>query len=276
MQHERENASTDPRERLVAGVKSREKLHVRPRPVLGSGQAMSRSPQLGYNHNIPHRGRLYHVQTEDSGVAKAHIFTHVFYDGTIISSNKVEYDPEAEVEDLDQHIIGLMQESHKAMIRQLRRGVFDEKIVTYIGEHPEGPKSEGAAKPDAAAAEPEDKRPERRQAPDPRDVERQGPPLTPGHPGPTVDPTLTHPAFSSGEAQAQVAASASGSGPQRPSRGPSRVRRRVVGGIGGRGVTTDQAAKASINERRDVVVGKFASEHQASLDDEILALLRED
>ena len=25
------------------------------------------SAQLGYNHNIPHRGRLYHVQTEDSG-----------------------------------------------------------------------------------------------------------------------------------------------------------------------------------------------------------------
>ena len=52
---------------------------------------MPQSPQLGYNHNIPHRGRLYHVQTEDSGVEKAHIFTHVFYDGTIISSKKVEY-----------------------------------------------------------------------------------------------------------------------------------------------------------------------------------------
>ncbi len=242
--------------------------------MLGSVGAMSRSPQLGYNHNIPHRGRLYHVQTEDSGVSKAHIFTHVFYDGTIIASNKVEYDPEAEVEDLDQHIIGLMQESHKAMIRQLRRGVFDEKIVTYIGEHPEGPKDGGAAA--AKEAPVEDKRPERRPAPEPREVERQGPPLTPGHPGPTVDPTLTHPAFSSREAQAQVAASASGNGPQRPSRGPSRVRRRAVGGIGGRGVAADQANKAKISERRDVIVGKFASEHQAQLDEEILALLRED
>ncbi len=243
--------------------------------VLGSVGAMSRSPQLGYNHNIPHRGRLYHVQTEDSGVSKAHIFTHVFYDGTIIASNKVEYDPEAAIEDLDQHVIGLMQESHKAMIRQLRRGVFDEKIITYIGEHPEGPKKDGGvATKEAAPAK--DKRPERRPAPEPRDVERHGPPLTPGHPGPTVDPTLTHPAFSSREAQAQVAASASGSGPKRPSRGPNRVRRRAVGGIGGRGVAADQAGKAKISERRDVVVGKFASEHQAQLDEEILALLRED
>ena len=233
---------------------------------------MSRSPQLGYNHNIPHRGRLYHVQTEDSGVAKAHIFTHVFYDGTIISSNKVNYDPEAEVEDLDQHIIGLMQESHKSMIRQLRRGIFDEKIVKYIGEHPEGPKT---AKKEAPK-ETEDKRPERRPAPEPRDVERLGPPLSPGHPGPTVDPTLTHPTFSSREAQAQVAASASGKGPKRPSRGPGRVRRRVVGGIGGRGVAADQAAKMKINERRDVIIGKFASEHQAQLDEEILSRRREE
>ncbi|NVB38395.1 hypothetical protein G6O69_11185 [Pseudenhygromyxa sp. WMMC2535] len=247
---------------------------------------MSRSPQLGYNHNIPHRGRLYHVQTEDSGVKKAHIFTHVFYDGTIISSNKVTYDPEGvAAEDLDQHIVGLMQESHKGMIRQLRRGEFDEKIIKYIGEHPEAAKSADGAAPAAPAAkvavapaseEDEDKRPERRPAPEPREVERQGPPLATGHPGPTVDPSLTHPAFSSREAQAQVAASASGKGPKRPSRGPSRVRRRAIGGIGGRGVAADQAQKAKIAERRDIIVGKFASEHQAQLDEEILSLLREE
>ena len=236
---------------------------------------MAQSPQLGYNHNIPHRGRLYHVQTEDSGLKRAHIFTHVFYDGTIISSNKVDYDPKAEVENLDQHIIGLMQESHKSMIRNLRRGVFDDKIVQYIGEHPEGTK-DGAPKESAPQKPSEDVRPERRVPAEPRDVEPQGPPLTPGHPGPTVDPTLTHPAFSSREAQAQVAASASGTGPKRPSRGPSRVRRRVVGGIGGRGVAADQATKAKINERRDVIIGKFASEHQAQLDEEILALLRDE
>ena len=240
---------------------------------------MSRSPQLGYNHNIPHRGRLYHVQTEDSGVSKAHIFTHVFYDGTIIASNKVEYDPEADVGDLDRHIVGLMQESHKAMIRQLRRGSFDEKIIQYIGEHPEAPKeAAGKAAAPAADARPDepDERPERRPAPEPREVERQGPPLSPGSPGPTVDPTLTHPAFSSREAQAQVAASATGEGPKRPSRGPGRVRRRAIGGIGGRGVAADGARKRQISERRDIIVGKFASEHQAQLDEEILTLLREE
>ena len=34
--------------------------------------------------------------------------------------------------------------------------------------------------------------------------------------------------------------------------------------------------KAKLSERRDIVVGKFASEHQADLDEEILKLLREE
>ena len=234
----------------------------------------SHSPQLGYNHNIPHRGRLYHVQTEDSGVDKAHIFTHIFYDGTIISSRKVDYqdkvEPGVDVSDLGPIIIGLMQDSHKTMIKSLRHGDFDEKIVAVIGEHPV---ADNSAPFEPAAAE-SSERPERRPVPEPRDVESQGPPLSPGKPGPTVDPSLSHPVYASSEARAQVRASAAGHGPQRPSRGPGRIRRRAIGGIGGPGVKA--GTPVPINERRDIIVGKFASEHQAQLDEDILSLLRDD
>jgi hypothetical protein len=46
----------------------------------------------------------------------------------------------------------------------------------------------------------------------------------------------------------------------------------MVGGIGGQGVTEG----TPIAQRRDIIVGKFASEHQYQLDDEILALLAEE
>ena len=234
----------------------------------------SHSPQLGYNHNIPHRGRLYHVQTEDSGVAKAHIFTHVFYDGTIISSRKVEYKEQVAEHpnhsDLEPVIISLMQESHKTMIKALRHGDFDEKIVLVIGDHPVADNSTSF---EPAAPEPS-QRPERRTPPEPRDVESQGLPLAPGQPGPTVDPSLSHPVYASAEARAQVRASAAGHGPQRPSRGPSRIRRRAIGGIGGAGVRA--GTPVPITQRRDIIVGKFASEHQAQLDEDILSLLRDD
>ncbi len=236
--------------------------------------AANQSPQLGYNHNIPHRGRLYHVQTEDSGLQKAHIFTHVFFDGTIISTNKVDYKDKLESENLDAVIIGLMQDSHKSMIRQLRSGSFDEKIVKFIGAHPEASNKAEPAPPPVAQDKAPAKRPDRRPPPDPREVVAQGPPLQAGDGGATIDPTLNHAVYTAPEAQAQVAASAAGQGPARPSRGPSRVGRRPIGGIGGQGVTA--GTPVPISQRRDVVVGKFASEHQYKLDDEILALLAED
>jgi len=229
----------------------------------------SPSPKLGYNHNIPHRGRLYHVQTEDSGIDKAHIFTHAFFDGTIIASRKTEYKDKLGSADLDPVVIALMQDSHKAMIRALRNGEFDEKIVRIIGDHPVADNRELTELPPDTG-----RRPERRAPPDPREVEPQGPPLTPGRPGPTVDPALSHPVFAAAEARAQVAASAAGHGQPRPSPGPSRIKRRAVGGIGGAGVKA--GTPIPIAQRRDVIVGKFASEHQAQLDEEILALLRDE
>ncbi len=52
-----------------------------------------RSPVLGYNHNLRYGGRTFHVQTEDSGQGYARVYTHLFYEGTILSSKKEEYDP---------------------------------------------------------------------------------------------------------------------------------------------------------------------------------------
>ncbi len=246
---------------------------------MGRGTLVSfmaaQSPQLGYNHNIPHRGRLYHVQTEDSGAVKAHIFTHIFHDGTIISSNKVEYRASIEALEegtkIDQVVIGLMQDSHKSMIKRLRRAEFDEKIFAVIGHHPDEDQIEAVEAP--AAAPEGEARPQRREVPEPREVEPQGPPLAAGKAGPTVDPSLSHPVYASQEARTQVAASAAGHGQKRTSRGPSRIRRRAIGGIGGQGV---KAGTTPVTERRDIIVGKFASEHQAQLDEEILTLLREE
>ena len=55
----------------------------------------ARSPVLGYNHNLRYGGRVFHVQTEDSGQAYARVYTHLFFEGTILSSKKQEYEPES-------------------------------------------------------------------------------------------------------------------------------------------------------------------------------------
>jgi hypothetical protein len=226
--------------------------------IVAEPMASSRSPQLGYNHNIPHRGRLYHVQTEDSGVDKAHIFTHVFYDGTIIASNKVEYADRLATTDVDATVVRLMQASHKDMIRRLRGGLFDEKIVSLVGAHPLLSDRLDEGEPAPVPTPTPAPRPVAR-APEPPSV---GPPLRPGPPGPTVDPGLFHPVLVSPAARAHEPADT------------GRTRRRPVRGIGGEGVRFD--APVDLVARRDVIVGKFASEHQVQLDEEILALLRQE
>ncbi|HEY4239852.1 MAG TPA: hypothetical protein VGM88_08550 [Kofleriaceae bacterium] len=91
-----------------------------------------RSPILGYNHNVRYRGLIFHVQTEDSGVLSPHLFTHLFYTGVIISTRKLVYDG-GSAEDA---IKGLMQAQHKVVLKDLRRGVFDDKIDAYLGGTP--------------------------------------------------------------------------------------------------------------------------------------------
>jgi hypothetical protein len=90
----------------------------------------SRSPLLGYNHNIRYAGRLYHVQTEDSGLQNPHVFTHLFFGGTILASKKTDYS----AEDPDNQVQKVMQAQHKGMLKDLRAGAFDSKLEKHFGE----------------------------------------------------------------------------------------------------------------------------------------------
>ena len=94
--------------------------------------AAKRSPILGYNHNVRYRGVVFHVQTEDSGLTNPHVFTHLFHGGVILSTRKLVYDPDAS----EEAVKALMQSQHKATLRDLKNGTFDDKIDQYLGGTP--------------------------------------------------------------------------------------------------------------------------------------------
>ena len=91
----------------------------------------------GYNHNIMHNKRVYHIQTEDSGTRYSHIITHLFVGGNIIGSKKSSYAQLLEAEpgedELEKEVRKLMQQQHKEMLKDLKAGKFD-----HIGERKEG------------------------------------------------------------------------------------------------------------------------------------------
>ncbi len=86
------------------------------------------SPLLGYNTNVRHKSRLYHIQTEDSGTRHPHIITHLFADGgRIIATKKTTYAEHLGREDYQVVVRKLMQGQHKAMFIALRDGAYDEE-----------------------------------------------------------------------------------------------------------------------------------------------------
>lgn len=79
----------------------------------------------GFNHNIMHKGRMYHIQTEDSGIKNPHIITHLFVGGNILSTKKTSYADILNSDHLEEVVREIMEEQHKSMLRELKRGVYD-------------------------------------------------------------------------------------------------------------------------------------------------------
>lgn len=88
------------------------------------------SPLVGYNTNVRHHGKVFHIQTEDSGLTHGHIFTHLFADGgRIIATKKTTYAQHIGTDRYPGVVKKLMQAQHKAMFIALRDGLFDEDEV---------------------------------------------------------------------------------------------------------------------------------------------------
>ncbi len=87
----------------------------------------------GLNTNFRHRGVLFHVQSEASGIKTPHILTHLFKGGDILASMKADYSPLIGSDNLDAEVRAMMENEHKSMLRALSRGDHDEAIVSRLG-----------------------------------------------------------------------------------------------------------------------------------------------
>lgn len=97
------------------------KLEKEKKPAVGGWQA-----EVGYNNNVKYRGQVFHIQTEDSGVKRPHIITHLFADGgRILKSYKRSYAELVEQNSLVGQVRQWMKGQHKEMYIALREGKFD-------------------------------------------------------------------------------------------------------------------------------------------------------
>jgi hypothetical protein len=78
----------------------------------------------GFNTDVKYRGTVYHVQTEDKGTANPLIETLIYKGGEILGSRRLPYAELVKTPD-EATITRLMEDQHKAMIMEVKRGKFD-------------------------------------------------------------------------------------------------------------------------------------------------------
>ena len=79
----------------------------------------------GFNTDIKHNDKVYHIQTEDKGMQNPYIESLVYVGGEILASKKTSYAEQVKT-GVDERWIGsLMEQQHRTMIAAIKRGRFD-------------------------------------------------------------------------------------------------------------------------------------------------------
>jgi len=79
----------------------------------------------GFNTDVKYRGVVYHVQTEDKGQTNPLIETLIYKGGEILGSRRLPYADILKNLDDEAAITKLMEDQHKGMIMEVKRGRFD-------------------------------------------------------------------------------------------------------------------------------------------------------
>ena len=79
----------------------------------------------GFNTDIKHNEKVYHIQTEDKGLQNPYIESLVYVGGEILASKKTSYAEQAKAGVDEKWIGSLMEQQHRTMIAAIKRGRFD-------------------------------------------------------------------------------------------------------------------------------------------------------
>ena len=88
----------------------------------------------GFNTDVKFQGVVYHVQTEDKGTANPLIETLIYKGGEILGSRRLPYTDLVKGPADEATITRLMEDQHKAMIMEVKRGRFAPQSEQTVHE----------------------------------------------------------------------------------------------------------------------------------------------
>ena len=78
----------------------------------------------GFNTDVKHKSKVYHIQTEDKGRANPKIESLVYVGGEILDSFQTSYEKD-KASLTEEDIMDLMEGQHKRVIRSIKIGKYD-------------------------------------------------------------------------------------------------------------------------------------------------------
>jgi len=79
----------------------------------------------GFNTDVKYKGTVFHVQTEDKGLDNPLIESLIYKGGEILGSRRLPYSDIMENGYDEKAVVKLMEDQHKTMIEEIKKGRFD-------------------------------------------------------------------------------------------------------------------------------------------------------
>ncbi|MGQ9672105.1 MAG: hypothetical protein ACUVV5_03100 [Candidatus Aminicenantales bacterium] len=83
----------------------------------------------GFNSEVKRKGVTFHVQTQDVGLPTKCIESLVYKSGKLLSSRKTFYTPLLGSADLREKVQQMMEDQHKAILKEIDEGKFDHYLT---------------------------------------------------------------------------------------------------------------------------------------------------
>lgn len=93
----------------------------------------------GYNTDVRHGEVIFHVQTEDKGLANPYIESLVYVGGQVLASKRASYAEMLAEGKQEKEIVALMDHQHRTMIAAIRHGKLDAKLQALLSGKQTGP-----------------------------------------------------------------------------------------------------------------------------------------
>lgn len=80
----------------------------------------------GFNTDVDYRGEVFHVQTEDKGLENPMVESLIYKGGEILGTRRTAYSQILENGYDEKIIIKFMEDQHRRIIEEIKRGRFDK------------------------------------------------------------------------------------------------------------------------------------------------------